>query len=75
MTQHSDKIHCSNVLLYFININISYLFNVLISDINLSLDLTKQKTYTLSNFSKEQIRKFNDPLRIEFYIAKNLPCM
>ena len=74
MTQHSDKNSLFKRVVYILLILISLiLFNILISDINLSLDLTKQKTYTLSNFSKEQIRKFNDPLRIEFYIAKNLP--
>jgi ABC-type uncharacterized transport system involved in gliding motility auxiliary subunit len=47
--------------------------NALISKINLFLDFTPNKIYTLSSSTKDILKNVDDILNIDLYVSKDLP--
>lgn len=47
--------------------------NLIFSNINLRIDLTKNKIYSLSEGTKTVLKKIKDPLYIDLYYSKELP--
>ncbi|MGD0839344.1 MAG: Gldg family protein, partial [Polyangia bacterium] len=68
------KTYASNVLLYaFFIAGALVLVNLIGMRVFGRLDLTEQHIYTLSQPSKDLVRKLDDPFIVKAYISKDLP--
>src|SRR5512134_2377572 len=66
--------YASNALLYaFFVAGALVLVNLIGTRLFRRLDLTEKSIYTLSQPSKELVKKLDDPLIVKAYISKDLP--
>jgi gliding-associated putative ABC transporter substrate-binding component GldG len=64
----------SNIVIYIISvIGIVILVNLLFYNTFFRIDLTSQKSYSLSKASKNLMQNLKDPLNIKAFFSKNLP--
>lgn len=68
MTKKKDRI-----ITFILILIIIILINAIINQFNPSLDLTRDKVYSLSKESKTLIRNIRGPMSVKFFVTPNLP--
>ena len=68
MTKKKDRI-----ITFILVLIIIILINAIINQFNPSLDLTRDKVYSLSKESKTLIKNIKEPMSVKFFITPNLP--
>lgn len=68
MTKKKDRI-----ITFILVLIIIVLINLIVNQFNLSLDLTRDKVYSLSEESKTLIRNLKEPMSVKFFVTPNLP--
>lgn len=68
MTKKKDRI-----ITFILILIIIILINAIINQFNPSLDLTRDKVYSLSKESKTLIRNIREPMSVKFFVTPNLP--
>lgn len=68
MTKKKDRI-----ITFILILIIVILINAIINQFNPSLDLTRDKVYSLSKESKTLIKNIREPMSVKFFVTPNLP--
>jgi len=62
-----------DILLFLIGVNLVILLNLFINKVSLRFDLTEEKRYTISQFSRNFLRNIEDRVFIEVFLTGELP--
>jgi len=68
MTKDREKLY-----IFLIFIGIVLMINLIFSNINLKLDLTRDRVFTLTPVSKRIVQKLTEPLTVKVFYTPNLP--